>query len=112
MCSLPPQDVVGKVYRRDGRIGDETGFLRQADVLEDIGTHDSIVQLLAVLRDDVALPCLILELAPRHDLQSALCTDTGRQTSLAKLVNWATQVEQNIPHSLVTQSVSQSVAAA
>jgi len=80
------------MYRRDGRITDENVFLRQAEVLKDIASHDSIVQLLAVLRDDVALPCLVLERAPRFDLQTYLRTDDGRQTSISKLVNWATQV--------------------
>ena len=96
VCPLPPQDVVGKVYRRRGRVSDESEFLRQADVLRDIGNHDAVVQLLAVLRDDVALPCLVLELASRHDLQSYLGTEAGRQTSLTQLVRWATQVRENI----------------
>jgi len=90
---LPPQNVVGKVYRRDGRIQDEKEFLRQAEVLKEIGTHDSVVQLVDVLREHVAVPCIVLELAPRYDLQSYLGTDTGRETSLSKLVNWATQVK-------------------
>ena len=96
MCSLPPRDVVGKVYRRDGRIGSETKFLRQADVLRDIGRHDLIVELVAVLRDDVALPCLVLELAPHSDLQSYLVTDVSRRTSLPKLITWAIKVENRL----------------
>jgi len=90
---LPSQNVAGKVYRRDGRIQDEKEFLHQAEVLKELGTHDSVVQLVDVLREHVAVPCIFLELAPRSDLQSYLSTDTGRETSLSKLVNWATQVE-------------------
>ena len=90
---LPPQNVVGKVYRRDGRIRDQNEFLRQGEVLKEIGFHDSVIQLMEVLREHVAVPCIVLELAPRYDLQSYLVTDTDRQTSLSKLVNWATQVE-------------------
>lgn len=89
---LSPQQVVGKVYRGNGRIGNEAQFLRQADVLNDVGCHDCVVRLLAVLRGDVALPCLVLELAPRSDLQSYLGTDTGRQTTLPQLDKWVSQV--------------------
>ena len=92
VCELPPQDVVGKVYRRDGRLLTEKEFLRQADALKQIGNHDSIVQLLAVLRDDVAVPCLVLELATRKDLQTYLSTDAGRQTSITKIIKWAAKV--------------------
>jgi len=90
--ALPPQDVIGKVYRRDGRIGSQETFLRQAEVIKNLGHHDSIIQLLAVLRDDLSLPCLVLELAARGDLQSYLCTEDGRHTSLTKLIKWAVQV--------------------
>ena len=96
---LPAQNVVGKVYRSDGRIGDHSEFLRQGDVLKEIGTHDSIVQLVEVLRENVAVPCIVLELAPHYDLQSYLATDAGREIGLSKLVNWATQVEWNILYS-------------
>ena len=108
VCPLPPQDVVGKVYRPNGRIVNEDQFLRQADVLKDLGNHDSIVQLLAVLRDDVALPCLVLEHAPRRDLQSYLCTDAGRQTSFTQLIKWAAKVGYRTYQS-INQSVNQSI---
>ena len=105
LCPLPPQEVVGKVYRSDGRICDEQKFLRQGDVLKDVGAHDSIVRLLAVLRDDVALPCIVLELAPHADLQTYLCTDAGRKTSLSMLIKWAAEVGYNTS---VNQSINQS----
>ena len=92
LCTLPPRHVVGKVYRRGGRIGSGAQFLRQAEVLRDLGPHDAIVQLLAVLRDDVALPFIVLELAPCGDLQSFLCADAERHTSLETFVKWAAKV--------------------
>jgi len=90
VSALPPREVVGKVYHRGGRVTSEEQFLRQSDVLKDIQGHDSIVQMLDVLKDDI--PCLVLELAPLGDLQNYLDTAEGRQTPTAKLVKWAAKV--------------------
>lgn len=103
VSSLPSQELALKVYRTDGRMVDEAAFLRQMDAFRAVHGHGSIVRLLDVLRDDVALPCFVLELAQHRDLQSYLRTDTGQKTSRAKLVKWATEVN-TLRHSKIIMS--------